>query len=84
MNRAQALPYIGHCIDDALSPRDRSEMPDNARLVGWQCGFEPVFVAIWSYLDVALDDSEAIEIATDYLSERKWFADEPTAPDYVI
>lgn len=53
-------------------------------LVGWQCGFEPLFVAVHSYLDVRLDDDEAIELATDYLVERGWFASEPTEPDYII
>ena len=42
-------------------------------LVGWQCGFEPLFVAVHSYLDVQLDDDEAEEMARDYLTERGWF-----------
>lgn len=53
-------------------------------LVGWQCGFEPLFVAVHSYLDVELDDDEVVEMAMDYLAERKWFAGEPTEPDYII
>lgn len=89
MNREQARPYISLCVDDALSVRRIEEMPSNARLVGWQCGFEPMFVAVWSYLDEdgngePLDMAEAEEIATDLLAERKWFADEPTPADYVI
>lgn len=85
MTRDQALPYIGYCVDDALSERNTSNMPANARLIGWQCGFEPMFVAVWSHLtDIALDDDEAIERATDLLTEKKWFADGPTEPDYVI
>jgi hypothetical protein len=62
-------------------------MPSNARLVGWQCGFEPLFVAVWSYLDVRLDDCEAEEIATDFLIERGWFGknlEHGKEPDYVI
>jgi hypothetical protein len=84
MTRDQALPYVSFCIDDALSERQISDMPNTARLVGWQCGFEPLFVAVWSYLDVQLDDDEAAELARDYLAERKWFADEPTEPDYIL
>jgi hypothetical protein len=84
MKRAQAITYIGHCVDDAQSIRRIEEMPANARLIGWQCGFEPMFVAVWSYLDVALDTDDAIELATDFLSEIKWFSDEPTEPDYVL
>ena len=53
-------------------------------LVGWQCGFEPLFVAVHSYLDCELDDDEVVEMATDYLAERKWFSGEPTEPDYII
>jgi hypothetical protein len=96
MTRAQAIPYISYCVDDALSPRDIKDMPPNARLVGWQCGFEPLFVAVWSYLADTqgnhnrLDEDEAEEIATDYLKEKNWFAldgnsdSEPPAPDYII
>lgn len=84
MTREQALPYVSYCVDDALSERRVDEMPAKARLVGWQCGFEPLFVAVWSYLDVAIGDDEAAELATDLLAEKKWFAGEPTEPDYII
>mgnify|MGYP001615685209 CR=1 FL=1 len=85
MTRDQALPYIGHCVDDALNIGRVEEMPANARLVGWQCGFEPMFVAVWSYLpDTRLDDSDAEELASDFLAEIKWFAGEPTPADYII
>jgi len=55
-------------------------------LVGWQCGFEPLFVAVHSYLDCELDDDEVVELATDYLNERKWFVNENKTPepDYII
>jgi hypothetical protein len=85
ITREQAIPYIFYCVDDALSERARSEMPDNSRLVGWQCGFEPLFVAVWSDLDIRLDDDEAIEIATDFLAEKQWFAGEAgREADYVL
>lgn len=84
MTKDEALPDVSFCLDDTLAIRDISEMPDNARLVGWQCGFEPMFVAVWSYLGGRLDDDEAVELATDLLVERRWFAGEPCAPDYVI
>ena len=32
-------PYISVCVDDALD-----DMPGNAWLIGWQCGFEPIAV----------------------------------------
>lgn len=85
MNRKQATPYIGHCVDSALAERRITDMPANARLVGWQCGFEPMFVAVWSMFDgVKLDSDEAAEIATDLLIEKNWFAAEPTEPDFII
>ena len=93
MNRAQALPYVSYYLDDALSVKKDTRtvgvskpdcMPDNARLIGWQCGNEPMFVAVWSYLGVELDAEEAEEIAVDYLSEIGWFSNRVTKPDYVI
>jgi hypothetical protein len=86
MTREQAMPYVSYALDDALSPHDIKDIPANARLVGWQCGFEPLFVAVFSYLDVKLDDAEAEDIARDYLQERKWFTDNDSPPDadYVI
>jgi hypothetical protein len=43
-----------------------------------------LFVAVWSYLDIRLDDADAEDIARDYLIERKWFAGEATDADYII
>jgi hypothetical protein len=90
MTRDQALPYVSFAVDDAGSPRGTDSIPANARLVGWQCGFEPLFVAVWSYLSDTqgnlsrVDDSEAELIALEYLTEIGWFSGEPTDPDYVI
>jgi hypothetical protein len=85
MTREQALDNVCLYVDDALAERSADDMPDNARLVGWQCGFEPMFVAVWSYLGVRLSDEDAEEIATDILKERAWFAgEEPAPPDYIL
>ena len=84
MNRIDALKFVAVGVDNALCPREPSDAPANARLIGWQCGFEPMFVAAWSYLGGRLNDDEAVELATDLLVERKWFAGEPTAPDFVV
>ncbi len=87
MNRKMALPYVSFALDDSLNVRTGEAIPKHARLVGWQCGFEPLFVAVWSYLPgVTLDESEAEDIARDYLTERKWFSDleADNAADYVI
>jgi hypothetical protein len=87
MTREQAWPYASYFVDSALAECRDFDMPhmNSVRLVGWQCGFEPLFVAVWSaYGGVRLDDDDAIEIATDLLVEKKWFADEPTSPDYIL
>jgi hypothetical protein len=75
MDRSEARKYVGYCVDDALSPHPISEIPEPdtlVRYVGWQCGFEPMFVAVWSYLSVHLFEGEAEEIAQDYLKEIGW------------
>lgn len=85
MNRTQALSHVSYSIDDSLNVRTGEEIPAHARLVGWQCGFEPMFVAVWSYIpNCHTDDDEAEEIATDYLREIGWFADGPIPADYIL
>lgn len=86
MTREQALPYVSRCVDDALSDRSIDDMPANARLVGWQCGFEPMFVAVWSMFGDKLSDLDAEEIAADRLEEAGWFGRPSvrTEPDYII
>jgi hypothetical protein len=90
-----AVPYISFGVDNALAvygTNDKMEcapfpreLPANVVLVGWQCGFEPMFVAVWSYLGGSLDDDEAEELATDALLERGWFANaEATDADYFL
>ena len=54
-------------------------------LIGWQCGFEPLFVAVHSYIDVRLDDDEAEEMAREWLEEIEWFGEnEHREADYII
>lgn len=96
MTRSDALPYVSFVVDDAGAARplgaDRhaivrfagSEFKHGSVLVGWQCGFEPLFVAVHSYLDVALTDEEAETMAREYLTERNWFSGEPKDADYII
>lgn len=88
MTRDDAFNYVGYCVDDALSPREISAIPKDrtkVRLVGWECGFEPMFVAVWSYLGTLIDDLEAEEIATDYLEEIGWFGPNgATMADHVL
>jgi hypothetical protein len=86
MKREDAIRYVGHAVDDALSPRTErgAAIPANARLVGWQCGFEPMFVAVWSYLGVEMAFDDAEEIAADYLEEINWFSNGRVPADYVL
>ena len=86
ISRKAAFQFVSYAVDNALSPREPEEAPENARLVGWQAGYEPLFVAVWSYLGDRLDDSEATELATDLLAERGWFTDNdtPPPPDYIL
>jgi len=96
MTREQAKDFVGYVVDDAGAARHvgddmhavvREGGPEGFKygsvLVGWQCGFEPMFVAVHSYLDVELDDDECVEMAMDYLIEIKW-AKALSEPDYII
>lgn len=84
MTAEEALPFVAHVLDTALST-DHSvkEIGPETWLVGWQCGFEPLFVAVIPSYTRA-DRDEAEEIAMDWLQEIGWFKDEPTDPDYTI
>jgi hypothetical protein len=94
MNRNDALEYVSFVVDDAgCGRRLHGDQHAIAReesyrhpsvLVGWQCGFEPMFVAVHSYLDVAITDADAEEIAQEYLAELGWFSDGITDADYII
>jgi hypothetical protein len=80
------LQYVGEVVDTALSAdRSPNDIHPGAVLVGWQCGFEPHVVAIvGAYGPEEIDEDEAIEIATDWLEERKWFTNGRSDPDYVV
>lgn len=87
MTYTEALPYVSSLLDDALAvkPFDPANVPPGAVLVGWQCGFEPMFVAVHSYLpNVTLDAEDAEEIAMDYLDEKNWFAGESRHADHIL
>lgn len=89
MTRSQALPYVSFVVDDALAILPDDTDLSHAVLVGWQCGFEPLFVAVLgSTVDTngnrdVVDFDTAAEIAIDLLSERKWFSGEEAEPDYL-
>lgn len=80
-------PYVSHVLDDALSPDHTLQdcVPRYTRFVCWQCGFEPLVVAVISYMPrTRVDEEDAVEIATDYLAEIGWFAGDPLEPDIVL
>lgn len=82
----EATEYVSFVVDDAQTGRELGADPhaivtEKSILVGWQCGFEPLFVAVNSYLDVTLSSEEAEELAIDYLKDRKWFSD-PDADNF--
>lgn len=85
MRIEEAQKYLRNdAVDDALAVRSAAERPTNARFVGWECGAEPMFIAVWSYLGVRLDEDEAAELAMDHLAEIGWFAGPPRDPDYIL
>lgn len=86
----ECLPYVGHTINlDGKAVEDEGDRrPSKATvLVGWQCGFEPMFVAIQGYdFDDPdnLNDTDAEELAAEYLVSIKWFTNEPTDCDRIV
>ena len=85
MKREDAISYVGHHIDDAQSP-DPKPITEHTRLVGWQCGFEPMFVAVHSYLpECKCDDGEAEDLAIDLLREIGWWGGiAPRHADFIL
>lgn len=88
ITRQECLPYVSACVDDTGAMRTLAERPalPLVRFVGYQCGFEPLIVAVWSYLPgCTVDDEEAESLARDYLQERGWFGDEePEAATFIV
>ncbi|MDH1555924.1 hypothetical protein N5E86_15835 [Stutzerimonas stutzeri] len=86
MNRPE-LCDISFVVDDALAERCLTDLVNHDyTLVGYQAGFEMLFVAVISCLPgCVVEPDEACEIATDLLLEKKWFADESqTEPSIVF
>lgn len=89
ITREQALPLVAYCVDDALALYPSSDVHDHpeARLVGFQAGFDMVFVAVWSYLSTTpVSAEDACELAIDVMLEKQWFAnpDDPQACQPII
>jgi hypothetical protein len=87
MKIKDAIKYIGHYVDDAGSSNefDVNKAEGPVTLVGWQCGTEPMFVAIKSYIGVRLSEDDSVELATDLLEEIGWFGESDVKdPDYIL
>jgi hypothetical protein len=97
-NRARAMDYVAFVVDDSGNGRElgadihaivreqgQGGFEHASVLVGWQCGFEPLYVAVHSCLYLSLTDEEAEELAADYLEERGWFGNHGrVGADYII
>lgn len=95
---SDCIGYVGYVVDDSGSARKLgddthaivrqagSEFKHASRIVGFQCGFEPMCVAVHSYLDVKLNDAEAEEMAIEYLEEIGWFsnAESEHSADFIL
>lgn len=86
MTREDAKKYVSYCleIDDPLCFREVEDVPENARIVGWQCGFEPMCVAVWSGTGEQVTEADAEEIALEFLRDIHWFVDGPRDADFVL
>ena len=77
--------YVSYIVDDSLNGRgvdddQHAVVKPTSVLVCWQCGFEPLCVAVnssYEYEDNPdwIEDQDAEELATDYLEEIGWLTD---------
>jgi hypothetical protein len=91
ITKADLLPYVVYTVNDALAAdlatgEVLKRIPiERIRFVVWACGSEPVVVLVYSYLPgCSIDNEEAINLARDLLTERKWFSNGPVEPDFVL
>lgn len=84
MTFQDASNYVSFQINDREEELTKPQTLEyeHCSLVGWQCGFEPLFVAIYGHYELWNDD--AIDIATEFLQARQWFAESATPADYVL
>jgi hypothetical protein len=83
MERKDAVKLISVNLDgDGMPCKPR---PSESFLVGWDSGFEPLFVAV-RFGDGIDTFNAAIEVARDFLRREKWFSypQEKNEPDYVF
>lgn len=96
MQRSDAKALVSIVVDDTGNGRNLgadlhaivretcAEFRYPSVILGWrQDTGRPLFVAVHSYLDVRLDDSECTAIATDYLTECGRLPD-VSPPQFII
>lgn len=77
------LEAISYFISDALSVTTYPpyNLP-HLTIVGYMVGFEPLLVAVYSYLpDCKVSQADAEDIADDYLLEIGYFEDVDSIPN---
>lgn len=87
LNQDRIKELTSFVVDDALAEHPVSAIKDryDVTYVGFDAGFEPLYVAVISYLPGCTVDAEAAcEIAIDLLLEKKWFADESETAPFIV
>ena len=93
MEREKIEQYVAWILDDSgnvirpgqigVSAHLRDVLPTDT-LVCYQCGFEPLVVAVRSVYGDIIAAWDAEEIAAEYLEEIGWFGDNVRDADYII
>ena len=76
----------------SMKPKHHRHVSQQLYVITWvhcgvRCvrGFEPLIVAVHSYLDVRLDDDEVADLAVKCLDGIEWFSDIAChEPDFII
>ena len=92
---AEYLEYVSYVVDDSGNGRagnksdphlPGNELNPDAKhrpvLIVYQCGFEPMVVAVYSYLDVVIYEGDAEDMANEYLIEIDWL--KSGSCDYIV
>lgn len=89
-SRKTALKYVSFVLDPGGRKLPNSKLdPKQSILVGWQCGFEPLYVAINVGGYGKMDESHAEDLAREFLESKGWFkaedlVDEDKECDYIL
>ena len=71
--RASCLDQgVDYYLDDAQAVHKGYEITNKTELVVFEAGFEPLIIAVRSYLGGRLNPDDAVAIAANYLDEIEW------------